>query len=93
MFEDDLHDWEVIPLFLTGKYLRKNFKLDNNIDINNDILSKFPSLYQDIFIKWISNYTSKPTAPSMILSEFIWLNSIIKIDNKPVHFSFSITKT
>ena len=24
----------------------------------------------------------------MILSEFVWFNSIIKVDSKPVHFSF-----
>ena len=52
LFEDDFHDWKVIPLFLIGKHLGKNFKFHNNIDISNDILSKLPSFYQDIFIKW-----------------------------------------
>ena len=51
-FEDDFHDWKVIPLLLTGKHLGKNFKFYNNVDISNDILSKFQSFYQDIFIKW-----------------------------------------
>ena len=88
LFEDDFHDWKVIPLFLIGKHLGKNFKFHNNIDLSKDILSKFPSFYQNIFIKWINNYTAKPTLPSMILSEFIWFNSNIKVDSKPVHFSF-----
>ena len=88
LFEDDFHYWKVIPLFLTGKHLGKNFKFHNNIDLRNDIFSKFPSFYQDIFIKWINNYTAKPTLPSMILSEFIWFNSNIKVDSKPIHFSF-----
>ena len=48
LFEDDFHDWKVIPLFLIGKHLGKNFIFHNNIDISNDILSKFPSFYQDI---------------------------------------------
>ena len=93
LFEDDFHDWKVIPLFLIGKYLCKNFKFHNNIELSNDILSKFPSFYQGIFIKWINNYTEKPTLPSMILSEFIWFNSDFKVDSKPVHFSFFLTKT
>ena len=38
-------------------------------------------------MKWISNYTAKPTLPSMIFSEFIWFNSNIKVDSKLVHFS------
>ena len=88
LFEDDFHDWKVIPIFLIGKYLCKNFKFHNNIELSNDILSKCPSFYQDIFIKWINNYTEKPTLPFMILSEFIWFNSNIKVDSKPVHFSF-----
>ena len=37
-------------------------------------------------IKWINNYTAKPTLPSMMLTEFIWFNSNIKVDNKPVNF-------
>ena len=45
LFEDDFHDWERIPLFLIGKHLGKNFIFHNNIDISNDILSKFPSFY------------------------------------------------
>ena len=77
LFEDDFHDWKVIPLFLIGKHLGKNFH--NNIDISNDILSKFPSFYQDIFIKWINNYTAKTSnCKFMILSELIWFNSNIE---------------
>ena len=53
LFEDAFHDWEVIPLFSIGKHLGKNFKFYNNIDSGSDILSKFPSFYQDIFIKSI----------------------------------------
>ena len=88
LFEDDFHHLKLIPLFLIGKHLGKNFKFHNSIIINNNLLSKFPSFYQIIFMKWVNDYTAKPTLPSMILSEFVWFNSIIKVDSKPVHFSF-----
>ena len=88
MFEDDFHDWKIVSLFLIGKHLGKNFKFHNNIDLSNDILSKFSYFYQDISVKWINNYSAKPTFPSMILSEFIWFNSDIKVYSKPVQFSF-----
>ena len=88
LFEDNFNDWKVIPLFLVGKHLGKHFKFHNNVDANNDILSKFLSFRRDVFITWINNYTSKPTVPSMILFEFIWFNSGIKDDNKPVPFPF-----
>ena len=68
-------------------------KVYNDIDTNNDILSKFPSLYQNIFMKWINNYTSKPTFSFMIFSKLINLNSNIKIDTKPVHFPYFPTKS
>ena len=34
LFEDDFHDWKVIPLFLIGNHLGKNFKFHNNIDLS-----------------------------------------------------------
>ena len=46
----------------------------------------------DIFRKWINNYTTKPTFPSMILPEFICFNSNIKGDSKTVQFSFFYAK-
>ena len=72
LFEDNFHDWKVIPLFLIGKHLGKNFKFHNNNDISKYILPKFPAFYQGIFIKWINNFTLKSTLSSMILSEVIW---------------------
>ena len=93
LFEDDFHDREIILLSLIGKHLGKNFKFHNNIDTSDSILSKFPSFYQDILIKWVNNYAVKPTLPSMILSEFIWFNLNIKVDSRPVHFSFFLLKT
>ena len=88
LLEDDFHDWEIILLFLIDKDLGKNFKIHNNLDICNDILSKYPSFYQDFFIKWINNFTSKSTLPSMILSEVIWFKKCVKVDSKPVKLSF-----
>ena len=64
-FENDFDDWKVIPLILIDKHFPKSFKFHNYIDTNNNIISKFPSFYQDIFIKWVNNYTAKPTLPSI----------------------------
>ena len=56
--------------------------------MSNDILSKFLPFYQDIFIKWRNNFTSKSSLSSVNLSEVIWFHSNIKVDSKPAHFSF-----
>ena len=57
---DDFHDWKVILLFLIGKHLGRDFSFNSNIDINNVILLKFPSFYQNVSLKWINNYISRP---------------------------------
>ena len=76
-------------IFLIGKQYHYFYnKFHYNIGIKNDILSKFTSFYQDIFIKWISKSTAKPAPPYIVLSEFLWFNSNIKDDSKAVHFSF-----
>ena len=92
LFEDDFHGWKIITPFLICNHLGKNSKFHNNINFSNDILSKFLSFYQDIFMKWINNYTAKLTLPFMILSEFIWFDSDIKVDSNPVYFSFFSNK-
>ena len=48
LFADDFHDWKIIPVFLIGKHFGEKLKFHKNIDINNDILLKFPSFCQDI---------------------------------------------
>ena len=88
LFDKNFHDWKIIPTYLIHKFLGKNFKFHNSIAIHKDILSKFPFYYQEVFVKWKENYTFLSTAPSTILSEYIWYNSQIKIDNKPVYFNF-----
>ena len=93
LFEDDFHNLKVIPLLLISKHLGKSFRFHNNIDISNEILSKFPSFYQDVFIKWINNFTSKSILLSMFLSNVNWFNSNIRADSEPVHFSLFLAKT
>ena len=79
LFEDNFHDWKIIPLFLIGEHLGKNFKFHSNIDLRNDIFSKFPSFYQDTFIKWINNYTEKSTLRSMICLNLFGLTQILRL--------------
>ena len=50
LFEDDFHDWKILPLFLIDKHLGKNFKFHNNLDISNDVLSKRLTVSLYIFL-------------------------------------------
>ena len=51
LFEDGFCVLKVIPLFLIGQHLGKNFKFYNNIDISNDILLKISILLARYFHK------------------------------------------
>ena len=90
LYDDNFHEWKIIPSYLIRENLGINFKFNSNIDICKTVLSKFPHYYQEIFTNWKKYYTFKPNSASTILSEFIWFNSCIKIDKKAVylpHFS------
>ena len=88
LFDQEKHDWKVIPLFLPSKYFSENFKFHNNMNIDKKLISFFPSFYQGLIINWIKNYSSPPTIVSAILSEYIWFNARIKIDNQSVFKHF-----
>lgn len=83
-----------MPLFLIRKHLGK-FIYSIFIMIiatSNGILSKCSCFYQDISIKWINNYNSKPAVTSIILSEFTSLKWNVKVGNKFLYFSFFFDK-
>ena len=50
LFDNNFHQWKVIPLYLTRQYLGKNFKFHFNVEINHSILHKFPKFCKEIDI-------------------------------------------
>ena len=72
------------------KKLGKNFIFHLNLSINPNKIKKFPTYYQDIFIKWEKNFSSSPSIPSSFASHYLWHNKYIKVDDKTV-FSSSLS--
>ena len=52
LFDNNFHQWKIVPLYLILQYLGKSFKFHSNLEISNSILSNFPKFYKEIFIKW-----------------------------------------
>ena len=52
--------------------------------IENKYIRNFPKYYQKIIIAWSKNFSSLVDLPSAILSQYLWFNSKILIDNKSV---------
>ena len=64
-----------------------NFKLHRNLNLRHFFLKVFLKYYQEIIYRW-SRYLSLPASlPSLIASQFLWLNESIQIDNKCVIFT------
>ena len=67
-----------------SKLFGKNFKFSSNLNIPKNTLSYFRSFYKDILKLWAKYYSNQPSLPSTIVSQYLWFNSFIKIDNKVV---------
>ena len=42
--------------------------------------------YRELLINWKLNFSCVPNIPSSILSQYLWFNEYIKIDNSPIYF-------
>ena len=82
LYDNNSHNWKVMPLHMTTQKLGKNLLFYSNLDVNPKQIYHFPQYYQKILRKWSSNLSVSPNIPSTITSQVIWLNKHIKIANK-----------
>ena len=85
LFDDNYHEWKVIPSHLTNKYLGKDFKFHSNLSFKKSLLNYFPCFYREIFAIWSNSLSSTANFASAISSQYLWYNSNIQIDHKPVY--------
>ena len=86
LYNENFHEWKLIPLRYIHKAFGKNFKFHSNLHIPSDLICTFPTFYQDIITSWCNYYTSPPTLPSTISSQYLWFNTFIKIENRVVYY-------
>ena len=86
LYNDNFHEWKIIPLRYISLYLGKDFKFHSSLEITVNILDNFPSYYKNIIQCWIKNFSKSPTTPSAIASQYLWFNSNIKVDKKVVFY-------
>ena len=87
LFDNNFHQWKIIPIALIDKHLNKNFKFHFNLSFDIRSLEKFPKYYKEMFNNWAKHLLSPVTLPSAIVSQCIWFNKKIQIDKKSVYFS------
>ena len=84
LFDNNFHEWKVIPLYLIRWYLGGNFKFYSNLEVSHSILGEFPRFYKEVIIRWGKHLSSLATLPSTVACQFIWHNKHIQIDNKSI---------
>ena len=82
LYDNKSHNWKVIPFHTITQKLGEKFLFHSNLDVNPKQINHFPQYYQEHFRKYSSNLLVLPNIPSTIISQVIWFNKHIKIDNK-----------
>ena len=86
LYDNNFHIWKIIPKYLISKTFGSMFKFHPNLNFKKDLLKQFPDFYRRIFNNWKTSFYNSPEIPSCILSELLWFNRHIKIDNEPFVF-------
>ena len=62
------------------------FKFHSNLSFNKSNLKEMLSFYRQMVISWSQYLSSSHEAPSQVLSQFLWRNNYIKIEDDVIHF-------
>ena len=85
LYEENFHEWKVILTYLIKTKLGVHFKFHSNLLVKKTTLASFPNFYKNIFNFWSTYFSSISLVDSCILSQNLWYNSYIKINNTPVY--------
>ena len=86
LYDENFHEWKIIPIHYISKTLGKNFKFHSNLILPLRILEKLPIFYKDVFQCWSNISQTNETVPSAIGSHFLWFNSQIKVDKHVIFY-------
>ena len=86
LFDNNSHNWKIIPLGFINKYLGKDFKFHSNLQIDSKYVKTFPKYFKEVINAWSRNLACKPNIPSAILSQFLWFNNFVCIHISSIYF-------
>ena len=86
LYNENLHEWKITPSYLIKTIFCENFKFHPCLDPSIRSLKK-ANFCKEMIINWAKCLSGSPSLPSAILSQFLWFNSNIKIDNKSIFIS------
>ena len=86
LYNQNSHDWKLIPLHFTNNASGKNLIFHSNLSFKTSVLHRFPPCYANILLSRKINFSHISYTPSSIGSQFLWFNNYITNDNNSVHF-------
>ena len=92
LYDDYFHEWKVIPLKLINKFFGSHFKFRSNLLFNISCINDFPSFYIDIFCNGKQYFSINLETLSCIMSQYLWPNRFIIVDNSYVNFTNFLTR-
>ena len=87
LYDDSFHEWKIIPFHLISRTFGKLFIFHSNLSFKKKLIKSFPSFYKEIFLNWKTFFSKTPETPSSILSQVLWYNIYIQIDEGDVYLS------
>ena len=85
LYDNNPHQWKTIPLFFLIKAYGPTNPFHSHFSPKQSTLQNMPKFYQNIIINW-SDCSTNPICATSVLTQVIWNNAMIKIDNSPFRF-------
>ena len=86
LYDNYFHEWKLILLYLIEKSFGTLFKFHSNLLFKSNKTKFFPSFYREIILNWKKRLAMITEIPSCILSQYLWYNRSIEVDNSSVYF-------
>ena len=87
LYDENSHDWKLIPVHFINNAFGKNFFFfHSNISLKTSVLHQFTNIYANLLQSWKRNFSHISYTPSCIVSQILWFNNYIIIDNNSIHF-------
>ena len=85
-YDDSLHEWKLVLLYLTEKSFGTSFKFHSNLLFKSNKTKFFPSFYREIIFNWKKDLVVTAKMPSYILSQYLWYNKSVQVDKASIYF-------
>ena len=86
VYDDSLHEWKLILLYLIEESFGTSFKLHSNLIFKSNKTKFFQLFYREIILNWIKNLAMMAEIPPCVLLQYLWYNKGIQVGKVSIHF-------